>query len=127
MLHGRMQYGMERYRRDYPDVDILLLEPPRDDLRMFSYHIMRDGVRRVVAEHGYQSVLRDFGARYPAYKRMLARHGLVLRHPRSLPAVPAPPPRRSAVGRALSGSLRRIEETLPPPRRKRRPAAASAR
>lgn len=86
MLHGRMQYGIERYRRDYPKVDILVLEPARDDLRMFSYHIMRDGVRRIVAEHGYQSVMRDFTANFAARRRLLARHGISLRHPRAVAA-----------------------------------------
>ncbi len=27
MLHGRMEYGMERYRREHPEVDIVLIEP----------------------------------------------------------------------------------------------------
>jgi len=93
MLHGRMQYGMERYRRDYPKVDILLMEPERDDMRMFSYHIMRDGVRRVVAEHGYQSVMRHFARNFAAYRRTLARHGIALRHPRTLPGLPVLPAR----------------------------------
>jgi NTE family protein len=125
MLHGRMQYGMERYRREYPKVDILLMEPTRDDLRMFSYHIMRDGVRRIVAEHGYQSVLQHFTTHFAAYRRMLARHGIGLRHPSTLPAHPVPPARTSAVGKALSGSLRDLEDSLAP--RPRRAAARSAR
>jgi NTE family protein len=122
MLHGRMQYGMERYRREHPKVDILLMEPTRDDLRMFSYHIMKDGVRRIVAEHGYQSVRRHFKAHFAAYRRMLARHGIGLRHPDTIPERPVAPVRRSKVGTALSGSLRDLEDSLPAPRR-----AATAR
>lgn len=122
MLHGRMQYGMERYRREYPEVDILLMEPTRDDLRMFSYHLMRDGVRRIVVEHGYQSVRTHFTTHFAAYRRMLARHGIALRHPSTLPDVPEAPARRSAVGRALSGSLRDLEDSLRP-----RPRAAAMR
>jgi len=126
MLHGRMQYGLERYRREHPKVDILLLEPARDDLRMFSYNIMRNGVRRIVAEHGYQSVLRHFTMHFAAYRRMLAGHGIALRHPRTLPSRPGPVPRRSTIARALSGSLSALEEALPARPRSRR-AAASAR
>ena len=81
LLHGRMQYGMERYARENPEVDILLLEPARDDLRMFSYHIMRYDARRSVAEHGYQSVLRAFEARAGEYRALLARHSIKLRVP----------------------------------------------
>jgi hypothetical protein len=124
MLHGRMQYGMERYQRDYPKVDILLMEPARDDLRMFSYHIMRDGVRRIVAEHGYQSVMHHFTAHLADYRRMLARHGIALRDPRTLPALPERARLRSAVARRLSGTLQDLERSLPRPRR-RRPVASA--
>ena len=60
MLHGRMEYGLERYAREHPDVDILLIEPTRDDMRMFGYNIMRYSARRVVAEHGYRTTLAFF-------------------------------------------------------------------
>ena len=103
------------------------MEPTRDDLRMFSYHIMRDGVRRIVAEHGYQSVMRHFATHFAAYRRMLARHGIGLRHPGTLPARPEPPARRSAVGQTLSGSLQDLEESLAARPRPRRAAARSAR
>jgi NTE family protein len=124
MLHGRMQYGIERYAREHPKVDILLMEPAHDDLRMFSYHIMRYGARRAVAEHGYQSVRRHFEARFPAYRSLLARHGIALRDPRTLPATPDAAPWRSTVGRRLSGSLRTLEKTLD--RSARRPRARLA-
>ena len=76
MLHGRMEYGMERYAREHPEVDILLIEPDRDDLRMFSYNIMRYSARRVVAEHGYRSTLAFFLQQESRYRRILARHGI---------------------------------------------------
>ena len=104
------------------------MEPSRDDLRMFSYHIMRDGVRRIVAEHGYQSVLQHFTTHFAAYRRMLARHGIGLRHPGTLPARPEPPALGSDVGKALSGSLRDLEQSLAARRRPRpRPGAGSGR
>lgn len=127
MLHGRMQYGMDRYRRENPEVDILLLEPPRDDLRMFSYHIMRYGVRRVVAEHGYRSARAHVAAHAAAYRRMLARHGLRLRDPGAVAETPPLARPRSAVGRRLSGSLRRLEQDLDRSRRRARVAARASR
>jgi predicted acylesterase/phospholipase RssA len=111
VLHGRMQYGLERYAKESPDVDILLVEPARDDLRMFSYHIMRYGARRVVAEHGYRSVMGLFRANFDAYRRMLKRHGLVLRHPSDLPALPEAP-HGTAATRRLASSLRTLEKRL---------------
>ena len=43
-------------------MDILLLEPTRDDLRMFSYNIMRYSARKVVAAHAYRSTLQSFAS-----------------------------------------------------------------
>jgi NTE family protein len=111
-LHGRMQYGLERYRTEHPEVDILVLEPTRDDLRMFSYNIMRYSARKVVAAHAYQSTLSVFASRRNEYGRLLGRHGIGLRDPRRLPPRPEPNPYRSPVARALSGSLDLLSSAL---------------
>jgi predicted acylesterase/phospholipase RssA len=111
MLHGRMKYGMERYRAEHPDVDVLLVEPASHDLRMFAYNIMRYSARRVVAEHGYRSVLAAFRAKHREHARVLARHGIGLRRP-SPAAPPTSPPYRSAVARSLAADLDRLGSTL---------------
>jgi NTE family protein len=111
-LHGRMQYGLERYRAEHPEVDILLLEPTRDDQRMFSYNIMRYSARQVVAEHGYRSVRQHFIDNRPHYQALLRRHGIALRDPHALPERPAPLPYRSPVGAALGASLDRLASKL---------------
>jgi NTE family protein len=112
MLHGRMEYGLERYKAEHPEVDILLIQPVRNDLRMFSYNIMRLSARKVVAEHGYRSLLATFRRHRSRYARLLERHGIRLRDPAGLPDLPAPLPCRSRVGRALHGSLERLESQL---------------
>jgi NTE family protein len=111
-LHGRMQYGLERYKAEHPDVDILLLEPTRDDLRMFSYNIMRYSARKVVAAHAYRSTLQAFAARESEYRRRLRRHGIALRSPRRLPPVPEVSPYESSLARALAGSLDALSSAL---------------
>jgi predicted acylesterase/phospholipase RssA len=112
MLHGRMQYGLERYKTEHPEVDILLIEPTRDDMRMFAYNIMRLSARKVVAEDGYRSVLHGFQKNKTAYARVLKRHGIRLGDPNAVPPIPAGKPQRSLVGRALSGSLDLLEQKL---------------
>jgi predicted acylesterase/phospholipase RssA len=104
-LHGRMQYGLERYRHEHPDVDILLLEPTHDDMRMFRYNIMRYSARRIVAVHGYRSVLAAFRERRSEYRKLLARHGIRMTDPDTLPDEPGPSPIRTTTGRTLSGNL----------------------
>jgi hypothetical protein len=110
MLHGRMEYGLERYEAEHPEVDILLLQPTRDDLRMFSYNIMRYSARRVVAEHGYRSAMSHFRRQYDHHARLLARHGIGLVSPTRL--APQPPAYRSPVARSLDGSLDRLRSKL---------------
>jgi hypothetical protein len=112
MLHGRMQYGLERYRSEHPEVDILVVQPTRDDMRMFGYNIMRYSARKVVAEHGYRSLLASFRQNRSNHERVLGRHGIRLRDPRGLPDLPHPHAYRSAVGRTLSGSLDVLESRL---------------
>ncbi len=112
VMHGRMEYGLERYRTEHPEVDILLIEPPGDDLRMFTYNIMRYSARRVVAEHGYRSVLRFFRENERAYGTLLKRAGIGLRDPREAPASPAGHPYRSSLARSLAVSLDRLETRL---------------
>ena len=81
-------------RREHPEVDILLLEPTRDDLRMFSYNIMRYSARQIVAEHGYRSVVQAFRARE-----------------RRLRAAAAPPRHRACAARARCPPLPRSVPT----------------
>jgi NTE family protein len=105
MLHGRMEYGLERYRVEHPEVDILVLQPKRDDMHMFRYNIMRYSARRVVAEHGYRSALSEFRRGRRAHSRLLARHGITLRDPSRLPDTPVASPLRSELARSLGASL----------------------
>lgn len=139
MLHGRMAYGLERYHTEHPEVDVLVIEPGRDDMRMFSYNIMRYSARRVVAEHGYRSALSFFRKHHARYERVLRRHGFRLKEAARVPDAPAPHPYSSPLARSLSVSLdvlgsrlrgrtgerRRVKARRSRPRRERkRPPAA---
>jgi NTE family protein len=111
-LHGRMQRGLERYARDHPDVDILLIEPTRDDVRMFGYNIMRFSARRVVAEHGYQTALAYFRRHAARHRRLFAKHGMDVADPRRIPDVPARHRHVGNLALALESSLDRLESRL---------------
>jgi predicted acylesterase/phospholipase RssA len=112
MLHGRMAYGLERYKREHPEVDILLIQPTRDDMRMFGYHIMRTSARRVMAEHGYRSALAFFRRTAARQRALLARHGIALADPRRVPELPPRPRAETDVGRRLGDTLDRLEARL---------------
>ena len=112
MLHGRMEYGLERYRNEHPEVDILLLQPDRDDIRMFSYNIMKYSARRVLAEHGYRSALSILTADEARFRRVLGRRGIGLKDPAKAPAAPPAHRFRSRLARSLAGSLDRLGARL---------------
>ncbi len=112
MLHSRMQYGIERYALEHPGVDILLLEPRRNDMRMFSYNIMRYSARRVVAAHGYLSVKEAFATNHRSYKKTLARCGIKVAPAESLPSTPDELLFHSPVARSLAGSLDALSAKL---------------
>ena len=112
MLHGRMEYGLERYETEHPEVDILLIEPPRDDLRMFSFNIMRYGARRIVAQYGYASVLRFFRENEAKYTRILKRAGIGMHDPHKVQDLPEAHPYRSRLARSLGVSLDRLDSRL---------------
>jgi len=112
MLHGRMQYGMERYAAEHPEVDILLIEPSRHDTQMFDYHIMRYGARRIVAERGYRSALHTFRENRSRYARVLRKNGIALHDPARLPDTPETAPFRSASARSLGSSLDYLDGRL---------------
>ena len=44
-LHSRMRYGIQRYKRENPDVDVVVFEPRPEDLPRFMSNIMRTSGR----------------------------------------------------------------------------------
>jgi hypothetical protein len=73
---------------------------------------MRYSARRVVAAHGYRSVMSHFRRHRPRYARLLARHGIGLAPVSRNGDLPGPLPYRSMVARSLSGSLDRLRSKL---------------
>jgi hypothetical protein len=78
LIHSRMQVGMASYVKRFPQADTLLLEPDRNDERMFFANVFRFSGRRSLVEHAYQRVRADLLAHAPALSRVLRRHGLRL-------------------------------------------------
>ena len=51
--HVRLHLGIARSRAEHPEVDVALLEPPRDDATLFLANPMSFVARREVLEAGY--------------------------------------------------------------------------
>ncbi|WP_148861693.1 patatin-like phospholipase family protein [Marinobacter fonticola] len=82
MVYSRMQSGIAQYARDYPDKDILLFEPTRDDAKLYFSNVFSFQSRRMVCEHAYQMTRRDLLARADHLETTLAPYGIRLRRDR---------------------------------------------
>jgi predicted acylesterase/phospholipase RssA len=78
IIHSRLKAGMEKYRQQYPDADVLLFEPDREDADMFFANIFSYAHREKLCEAAYQSTRRNLRARQAALAPLLARHGVGL-------------------------------------------------
>ena len=82
MVYSRMQSGIAQYTRDYPDTDILLFEPTRDDAKLFFSNVFSFQSRRMVCEHAYQMTRRDLLRRADELEPKLRKYGITLRRDR---------------------------------------------
>jgi predicted acylesterase/phospholipase RssA len=78
IIHSRMRLGMRSYDSQFPDADIILLEPPRDDVEDFFSNLFSFSSRRAICEHAYDLTRKDLLARKDELLPVLARHGLSL-------------------------------------------------
>ena len=76
LIHSRMQVGMERYSREYPDADVVLFQPERDDVEMFFTNVFSYAGRRRLCEHAYQRTREDLRRRRSELEGVFERHGV---------------------------------------------------
>jgi predicted acylesterase/phospholipase RssA len=79
IVHSRMQVGMRRYEREFPDADVVLLEPDRRDAEVFRTNFFSFASRRHLAEHAYRRTLEELLERRDELAPILARHGIEIR------------------------------------------------
>lgn len=114
LLHGRFEYGLDRYRTEHPEVDILLIEPTRDDLTMFRYDIMRYSARKALARHGRATTLVALDSRQSKLESTLARHGVRFKKRAAEDDHEAarPEEHKARSAQTLAASLDALERTL---------------
>jgi len=122
LVHSRLEAGMAAYERKYSDRDVVLIQPRRDDYKMFFTNIFGLAERREVCAHAYQETRRTLLARYDELAPVFARHGVTLRkdvllEPRDLWEQVALPKRAlrssgNATVRQLDDVLARLERVV---------------
>jgi predicted acylesterase/phospholipase RssA len=79
LVHSRLTTGVSSYASNYPDQDVLLLEPRRDDYEMFFTNVFSFSNRKEICEHAYKATLEDLLERSAEIEPVLAGHGVRLR------------------------------------------------
>jgi predicted acylesterase/phospholipase RssA len=79
LVHSRLSVGLASYEPRYPETDIVLIEPRRDDYKMFFTNIFSLSSRKAVCEHAYESIRRQLLERRQELEPILEKHGIRLR------------------------------------------------
>ena len=110
LINSRLRVGMDRYATEFPDADVVLFEPARDDDVIFFANIFSYSDRRRLAEHAYLHTLREIERRADELGPILARHGVEI----DREALKGRLPRQRAAGgmKGLWDSVRPLELAL---------------
>ena len=73
---------MEKYRGQYPDADILLFEPDREDADMFFANIFSYRQRKRLCAMAFAKTRQNIAARARELAPILRKHGISIRHDR---------------------------------------------
>jgi hypothetical protein len=76
MIHSRLALGFQHYALDYPETDIVLIEPDQQDAELFFANTFSYRQRREMAEHAYQQTRRRLRKDLHTLGPTLQRHGI---------------------------------------------------
>lgn len=79
LLHSRLEVGLTNYKRAFPDTDIFLFQPSKQDSEMFFTNIFSYSNRRRMCEKAYQHTRMMLWEQRDVIGPKLARHGLRLK------------------------------------------------
>lgn len=78
IIHSRMETGLARYDIEYPDADVILFEPHRDDADMFFTNMFSYSDRKRLSERAYRKTREDLLRRYDELAPKFGRHGVAI-------------------------------------------------
>jgi NTE family protein len=75
-VRTKLYQGLRRYKLQYPQATILLIEPQEQDADMMLANPMNFGARRRLLRYGYDSAARQLADRHSEFAEACARHGI---------------------------------------------------
>ena len=79
LIHSRLEVGLSRYATHFPNADLVLFEPGRDEYAMFFSNMFSFASRKEVCELAYRHTRRELWRRRRTFGPLFARHGVTLR------------------------------------------------
>ena len=79
LIRSRLKAGLRTYDKTFPNADVVLIEPSREDYAMFFNNVFSFSGRRKTCEHAYRSTRRNLLERYDELAPIFERHGATLR------------------------------------------------
>ena len=79
LIHSRLEVGLSRYATHFPNADLVLFEPGRDEYAMFFSNMFSFASRKEVCELAYRNTRRELWRRRRTFGPLFARHGVALR------------------------------------------------
>jgi NTE family protein len=122
LLQSRMQVGLARYSRQYPDIDQLVFEPNARDAELFFTNAFSFSSRRRICEIAYRNTLADLRRHADTLRPQLAAHGIHLRKDiladerRSVLDGISPPSRDTETTARLRRALDDVEQLVAQPK-----------
>lgn len=91
VTEARLQAGVSLYRREHPEIELLLIEPERDDATMFMYSPANFAARRAILRDGYTTTTGRLLDPSSPLRLALERQGLRVRDRLESNGEPLPP------------------------------------
>lgn len=80
MVHSRLKSGLKYIKRDYPNKEVILFEPIRNDAKLFFSSVFSFNTRKMMCEQAYQLTRASLRARSDELSELLAPAGIRIRH-----------------------------------------------
>lgn len=76
LARSQLEKELELVKTNYPHVDVLVIEPRRDDEHYFVFNLMDYDAREQLARDAFEQVAVDLVTHFPAIKKLLGRAGI---------------------------------------------------
>lgn len=74
----KLEFALEHYRHSHPEVDILIIEPGREESLLFFQGPMSNQARHHIMSYGYNLTLSQLRDRFEEFRTVFGRHGIRL-------------------------------------------------